>query len=257
MRGAGLQVQSLSCGYPGRAEVLKGIQFEAPRGQITALLGPNGSGKSTLLKALIGLVDWRGQVLLDGESLSGMAPEQRAQHLAYVPQKTLLSAQMPVHAVVELGRFAHRSPMSRQSPEDRRAVEQAMTDTGVSHLAKRPFPQLSGGEQQRVLLARALATGADTFLLDEPTSALDVRQALILHRLLRELTERGACVLVVLHGLSEARGLADRAVLLHDGGIQLQGPVEQVVASDPIRTVYGVELLERSGLEFRLPGETS
>ncbi|MCB9763659.1 MAG: ABC transporter ATP-binding protein [Alphaproteobacteria bacterium] len=234
------------------APVVRGVDLDVPRGAVTALLGPNGAGKSTLLKALLGLVDSDGQVTLDGQPLAALTRWQRARRMAYVPQRSLLTAPLPVWAVVEQGRFAHRGALAPLEATDHEAVRQAMAQADVTPLAERPFTRLSGGEQQRVLLARALATGADALLLDEPTSSLDVHQALRIHRCLARLAERGCCLLVVMHDLNEARRSADRAVVLQEGRVACAGPIREVIAADPIRAVYGVELIEGGGLGYRL-----
>jgi iron complex transport system ATP-binding protein len=252
----GLSVRDLCAGYRNK-NVLSQVSFEAPRGEITALLGPNGSGKSTLLKSLLGLVSSEGQMVLDGADLRGLSPLERAQSIAYVPQRSLLTARLSVAEVVELGRFAHRGPFALRSQSDQVAVEEAMINAGVSVLKDRVFTELSGGERQRVLMARALATGAKTLLLDEPTSALDVRQVLRIHQVLRRLAEDGCCILVVLHGLGEARENADRAVLLSEGRVCQMGSVDEVVQREIIREVYGVDLVEGGALSFTLPGSDS
>ena len=253
----GLSVRRLSAAHRPGVDVLHDVSLSAPRGRITALLGPNGAGKSTLLKTMVGLLPPRGEILLDGESLTTLAPAVRARHVAYVPQRTLLTARLQVRSVVGLGRFAHVGPLSRLSVVDQEAVEQAMQEADVAHLAERVFTELSGGEQQRVLLARALATGARTLLLDEPTSSLDVSHMLALHVVLRKLAERDWCILIVLHGLGEARLLADQGVLLQSGRVYAEGPIDAVIHPDPIRDVYGVELIEGGGLGFALPREPS
>jgi iron complex transport system ATP-binding protein len=156
-----------------------------------------------------------------------------------------------VRAVVELGRFVHRGLFERPSPRDRAAVDRALAETETVELAARPFLELSGGEQQRVLLARALASGARTLLLDEPTSSQDVRHALDLHAVLRGLASRGRAIVVVLHDLNEARAHANRAVLLRGGTVHSSGPVRAATDRDPVRAVYGIDTVEGGGLGFR------
>ena len=248
----GLEVRELYAGHRPGNDVVHGVSMRAHPGKITALLGPNGAGKSTLLKAILGLVPTRGEILLNNTSLSSIPARERAQRIAYVPQRSMLNARMQVEAVVKLGRFAHRGAMARWTRDDQQAVNEAMATTGVNELSQRVFTELSGGEQQRVILARALATGATTLLLDEPTSSLDVRQMLHLHQMLHELAERGCCMIVVLHGLSEAWVHADHAVLLDEGRLFSSGPAREVITSDNVRKVYGVELHEASGLNFTL-----
>ncbi|QDU86544.1 Iron(3+)-hydroxamate import ATP-binding protein FhuC [Planctomycetes bacterium Pla163] len=248
----GLRVRGLDAAYARGPKVLFGVDLVAEPGLVTALLGPNGSGKSTLLKALVGLVPSTGAIELDGERFGALGLRERARRLAYVPQRTQLAARLTVRAVVELGRFAHRDPFARSSAGDDEAVAGALDEAGVAELAERRFTELSGGEQQRVLLARALATGAETLLLDEPTSSQDVRHVLELHGTLRRLADRGRTVLVVLHDLAEVRRHADRAVLLDGGRVHAAGTADEIVRDDRIGAVYGVQLIEGAGLGYRL-----
>ena len=250
---AGLHVTDLQVRYRHGPPVVCGVDLVARPGEILGLLGPNGAGKSTLLKAMVGLLPASGTVSLDGQALGGLAPRERARRVAYVPQRTALTAPLSVRSVVDLGRFPHRPTWSSPSTADRRATDQAMVDANVVDLAERSFSTLSGGERQRVLLARALATEARVLLLDEPTSALDVRQVLLLHTILRTLANRGSIIVVVLHDLAEAREHTDRAILLKDGQVHIAGDTASVVAPVPVRTVYDVELVEQGGLGYRLP----
>jgi len=247
-----LEITGLRAGY-GRTEVLHGIDLKVPAGKAVALLGPNGAGKSTLLRAVVGLQAFAGVVRLDGEDLAALRPTERAKRVAFVPQQSALRSALPVREVVLQGRYVHRSSAIGQSAADRAAVTAALEMVDGRELASRPFTQLSLGEQRRVLIARALCTGARLLCLDEPTSALDVRHGLELHRLLRELAERGHAVLVVLHQLEEALRHADRALLLQTGTIASSGPVSEVIASATVRAVYGVDMLPATGLGFRLP----
>jgi iron complex transport system ATP-binding protein len=247
-----LVVERLSVERAGR-RVLSEIDFAAFGGQILAVLGPNGAGKSTLLRAVIGLQAFGGVVRLGGEDLAALAPAERAKRVAFVPQQSALRSALPVREVVLQGRYVHRSSAIGQSAADRSAVTASLEMVDGRELASRPFTQLSLGEQRRVLIARALCTGARLLCLDEPTSALDVRHGLELHRLLRELAQRGHAVLVVLHQLEEALRHADRALLLQAGTIASSGPVSEVIASGTVRAVYGVDMLSAGGLAFRLP----
>lgn len=239
----GLRVRALEVRRGGRS-VIYGLDFDAPRGQITALLGPNGAGKSTVLRGLLGLDGASGQVRLDGEDLLAMPARARARRLAWVPQKAGFSVDLRVDEVVLQGRFAWREPLWPVSRQDRQEVAGALGQVGAEHLAERTFRKLSGGEQQRVLLARALATGSRTLLLDEPTSALDIGTSLRFFALLRELVARGHCVLVVLHGLGEARALADGVVLLNQGRRVAAGPPRRVIHDEHLGPTFGVHVQE-------------
>ncbi len=252
---SGITLTDVSARHPHGPDVVHSVHMQARRGRITALVGPNGSGKSSLLKSILGLLPARGEVSLDGELLAPLERTERARRIAYVPQRTRLLARLDVRSVVSQGRFVHLRGLSSLRRSDHEAVDHAMKAASIAHLATRPFPELSGGEQARVVLARALATGATALLLDEPTAALDVRQVLALHTVLRQLADDGCCVLIVLHDLAEVRRHADDAVLLHEGRVYDSGPVEAVVSEGPIRAVYGVELFETPSVSWRLPQE--
>lgn len=254
----GLLLKDVSVWYRGlsRTKVVHDMSFSCPRGKVTGLIGPNGAGKSSLLKAVIGLLPSQGEILLDGRTLDDLPAQERAREVAYVPQRSRLDARLQVRDVVDQGRFVHRGPLARPSARDRDAVGQALEDVDAAQLADRIFTELSGGEQQKILIARALATGARVLLLDEPTAALDARHVLVLHRLLRQLAERGWCIVVVVHGLDEAHRHVDQAVLISEGRLHAAGPVQSIVSTDPVRAVYGVVLKEQAGIGLSLPEET-
>lgn len=238
----------------GARTVLTGVDFLAPAGEVSCVLGPNGAGKSTLLRALAGLLPFRGQIRLDGLPLERLSARERARRLTFVPQRSALTATLSVESVVGQGRFAHTGGLRSLASSDRRAVAHALARADVTAFRHRRFDRLSAGEQRRVLLARALATEARIILLDEPTAALDVRHALELHELLRVLASEGFAIVVVLHELDAARRYTDRATLLAGGRVVATGPSHEVVSAEPVRRVYGVELVEDGALGFRLGG---
>jgi iron complex transport system ATP-binding protein len=247
-----LSADGLSVQLGGR-KVLSSVSVSAPFAQITAVLGPNGAGKSTLLRAICGLVAHEGRVLLRGESLSALTSEQRARKLAFVPQRSQLTAALQVRELVMQGRYVHRRSFARAGLDDLRAVEAALIETDVCQFAERPFNELSYGEQRRVLLARALATGAPAILLDEPAAALDIEHALRLYALLRKLASEGRCIVVVMHDLEHARRHTDRALLLRRGEALQEGKTREVVTQECVREVYRVDMIEAAGLAFELP----
>jgi iron complex transport system ATP-binding protein len=232
----------------GNRVVLEGVDLALPAGRMLGVLGPNGAGKSTLLKAAAGLLPHGGVLRLEGRDAAALGRRDRARLAAYVPQHSELDAALDVRDVVAQGRFAHQG--GHQA-----AIARAMRLTDSERLAGRPFSSLSYGERRLVLLARALATEARLLLLDEPTAALDVRHALELMALLRRLAAEGAAVVVVLHQLVEAAGSCDDALLLAEGRPFASGPIAEVVASEPVRRVYGVELVPGAAFGYRLPGE--
>lgn len=251
-----LQAQNLIV-RRGQRRVLDDVHVEAHAGEVLCVLGPNGAGKSTLLKTLAGLLPYEGLVSLAGQSLETIDPRSRARRLAYVPQRSELTSALPVEAVVSQGRYAHGGVLSQPTAQDMEAVTEAISRTRIEALRRRRFTELSEGERRRVLLARALATGARTVLLDEPTGDLDVRSGLELFALVRSLADQGYCVVVVLHQLDDARRFTDRAVLLEAGVVSRRGTAAEVVSPDPVREVYGVELEADAALGFSLlePGD--
>jgi iron complex transport system ATP-binding protein len=234
----------------GGRRVLHEIDLEAHPGEVVALLGPNGAGKSTLLKALAGLVPYEGRVQLADIELSSLSPQRRAQRISYVPQRSLLRSALSVRDVVALGRYAHVGGFGALSKNDKEAIDHALRTAHADALRDRIFTQLSVGEQQRVLLARALASEGPILLLDEPTAALDVGEGMAVLALIRQLAERQHTIIVVLHDLADARSTTDRALLLKEGRVVEQGATKDVVADEPIRSVYGVRLVENARIGF-------
>ena len=237
----------------GRREVLKKISMTARFGEVTAILGPNGAGKSTLLRAVAGVIPGDGTILLEGVPAHGISARDRAKRVSFVPQQTLLRAAMPVRDVVALGRYAHGEGFARASAADHAAIEEALRETDTERLSDRTFSELSFGEQKRVMIARALSTGARTLLLDEPTASLDVEHALRLFRLLRSLAAQGRCVIAVHHQLDEALNFCDRVALIKGGELVAHGPAREIVTADRVRALYGVDMVFGGGLGFRLP----
>jgi iron complex transport system ATP-binding protein len=237
----------------GTREVLRGLSFTCAFGEVTAVLGPNGAGKSTLLRALTGLVPSRGNISLAGTPLHTLSASERAKRLSLVPQHSLLTARMPVASVVAQGRYAHRAALARLSTDDLTAVQAAIGATDLASLAQRPYSELSFGEQKRVLIARALATGARTLLFDEPSASLDIEHTLRLFALLRRLAGEGRAVCVVLHQLEHALEFADRALLLQQGSALAFGAAREVLTAARVRELYRVELVAAGSVGFRLP----
>jgi iron complex transport system ATP-binding protein len=248
-----LSIRGLTVTRGGR-RVLDDVSLTAPMGQVTALIGPNGAGKSTLISAALGLVTCdHGAADLLGQDLLRLDRRARARLVGYVPQRSRLSAPLPVHEVVALGRYALGGGLRGLLGAHRSAVSEALAAVGASELSARRFDELSAGEAQRVLIARALAGGAHTLLLDEPTAALDIGHALTLLALLRRLAANGCTVLVALHQLDEVRRVADHAVLLAHGRVATSGLPDTVLASAQLGTAFGVERDPAGALAFRLP----
>jgi len=252
----GLRARGLSVTLSGRT-VLRDIDLEAHPGEVLALLGPNGAGKSTLLKALAGLLPYEGRVEIAETDVAALSPRDRARRISYVPQRSLLRSALSVEEVVALGRYVHGGSFGGMSKSDKEAIDHALLTAHADALRDRIFTQLSVGEQQRVLLARALASDAPILLLDEPTAALDVGEGMAVLRLIRTLAARKHTLIVVLHDLADALSTTDRALLLKDGRVVEQGDTREVISAEPIRAVYGVKLIEKARIGFEPDSETA
>jgi iron complex transport system ATP-binding protein len=246
----------LSVTLSGRT-VLRGVDLEAHPGEVLALLGPNGAGKSTLLKALAGLLPYEGRVEIAETDVAALSARNRARRISYVPQRSLLRSALSVEEVVALGRYVHGGSFGGMSKSDKEAIDHALLTAHADALRDRIFTQLSVGEQQRVLLARALASDAPILLLDEPTAALDVGEGMAVLRLIRTLAARKHTLIVVLHDLADALSTTDRALLLKDGRVVEQGETREVISAEPIRAVYGVKLIENARIGFEPDSEAA
>ena len=223
---------------PGRP-VLEDVSFSQQGGDILCLLGPNGTGKTTLLRCLLGLSQAKGgRITLDGESLDQLSHKGRARLLAYVPQSTSLAFPYEAREVVLMGRVPHLAPGAPHRPADHRAVEQAMEQLQISHLACRKFQELSGGERQMVLVARALAQQARYLVMDEPTANLDYANQVKILRGVRELAQSGYGILMTSHYPDHAFLACTKAVLMRDGRVMAWGDPREVVTTQTLTKLY-------------------
>jgi iron complex transport system ATP-binding protein len=236
-----LQIQSLSVHY-GSRQILYNLNLVVRTGEVLAVVGPNGAGKSTLIRAASGVLrPSDGQVAVNGQNLATLSDMQRARLLAVVPQNNQLPGTFSVYQTVLLGRTPYLNWLGHTGPTDHAMTQLALEQTQISSLANRLVGDLSGGEKQRVLLARALAQDASLLLLDEPTTYLDLQHQSSLLNLIRELCqEKTLAVLIVLHDLNLASVYADRVALLVDGKLQAMGSPEQVLTSETLTAVYHV-----------------
>ncbi|MDY7568044.1 heme ABC transporter ATP-binding protein [Pseudomonas sp. RTC3] len=229
----------------GTKTVLTDITLDLRPGEILGVLGPNGAGKSTLLGALCGeLKAARGQVWLDQKRLADWGGSERAQRLAVLPQSSTLSFSFRVEEVVAMGRLPHDSGRVR----DADVIRAALIAADAAHLQGRSYMALSGGERQRVHLARVLAQlwpgeRGQTLLLDEPTSMLDPLHQHTILQAVREFSDRGAAVMVILHDLNLAARYCDRLLLLASGHAHSLGSPAVVLQPEPLKSVFGLEVL--------------
>ncbi len=243
-----LEVDGITCSYDGR-DVLENVSLTLHAGQAMGVLGPNGSGKTTLLRTLSGVLSpRRGTVLWEGRNLLTTSSRERARLIGVVPQTSRVDFEFTAFEVVLMGRSPRLDRFEVETAADYRAVREAMEVTDTWHLEARPFSQLSGGEQQRVILARALVQEPRILLLDEPTAHLDLRyQYEVMDLITRLRKEEGLLVIGVFHDLNMAARYCEEAVLLHEGRIYAAGTLEAVLTEENLAAVYGVEVVvERS-----------
>ncbi|HEX7976591.1 MAG TPA: heme ABC transporter ATP-binding protein [Anaerolineales bacterium] len=236
-----LEIQSLSVAY-GSRPALEDVTFQVAKGEVVALIGPNGAGKTTLMRTVSGVLAARsGRVLVDGQDFKRLSPPQRASYLAVVPQARDLPALFTVWQTVLLGRTPYLGWLGQASAADQARARWALERTHLLPLAERSIGQLSGGEQQRVLLARALAQDTPILLLDEPTTHLDLQHQSILLNLVQELArEQGLAILMALHDLNLAALYADRVALLVSGSLSALGTPSEVLTPSNLAAAYQV-----------------
>jgi iron complex transport system ATP-binding protein len=234
----------------GGATVVRDLDLRVESGEWVALVGPNGAGKTSLLHAVAALLPSTGRVSVGGADPRRLSRRGLARVVALMPQHPVVPPGMAVRELVELGRTPHLSRFATVSPRDRGAVEEAIGRLGLDHLARRSAETLSGGELQRVMLARALCQEPQVLLLDEPTSALDIgHQQSVLDLVDGLRVERGLTVLAAMHDLSLAAQYACRMVLLDSGRKVAEGPAPAVLVQERLNSVYGarVEVIDRPG----------
>lgn len=234
-----IRVEALNLGYEDRL-VLAGLNFQINRGEFVGILGPNGSGKSTLLHALSGLLrPLNGKIIIKSEALGGLPSRLRAQILAVVPQSTDVRFPFSCLEIVLMGRYPHRRRLGTLTDTDLVRALKSMHRTTTVHLKERQINEVSGGECQRVVIARALAQDPEILLLDEATSSLDVRKKLEIFEVLKFLNEiRGLTVLCAMHDLNLAALYCQRLMFIKKGKIVVDGPTGQVFSPEILAEVY-------------------
>ena len=229
----------------GDGAVLEGIDFEVPTGRFFIIIGPNGSGKTTLLKLVSGLLTLqKGDVTILTKPLADYSARSLARQIAYVPQQVPVEFAFSVTEIVLMGRAPHLGLLGFEGQEDHELARQAMDLAGVAHLAQRRLNQLSGGEQQRVFVARAICQQPRIMLLDEPTAALDLAHQVRLMDLMERLkAKRKMTVVMVSHDLNLAAMYADQILLLDEGRMARLGAPGEVLDYALLEKVYGCPLL--------------
>ena len=238
-----LRMNNISLGYGGQP-ILKDISLEANPGELVGIIGPNGSGKSTLLKSIIRILKpYSGQIFINGNSLDKLKHNDLAQLVAIVPQNPVLPELFTALEIVLMGRTPHLGLLRYESSKDLAIVQKSMEVTQTEHLAERRIGEISGGEKQRLVIARALAQEPKILLLDEPTAHLDINYQVETLELVRRLcVEQNLIVLIALHDLNLAVQFCNRLVILNGGIIYSQGTPEAIVNAKTIKDVYGVDV---------------
>ncbi len=239
-----LQAEKVEFAYrPGEA-VLRGVSLTAASHRLICILGPNGSGKTTLLRCLLNqLRPQGGRIVLDGKKISRYSPRGLARMMAYVPQFPGSTFALSVQEIVLTGRFAHTGVLGLAGEGDLAVARQAMAMTGTLTFSGRTLAELSGGEAQCVMIARALAQQPQVCLLDEPTSHLDIRNQLLIYRMMQRLAhDWKMSVICVSHDVNLAGRFADELVLMRDGRVVAAGVPSDVVREDLLRQTYDVQV---------------
>ena len=239
-----LTVKDLRCGYGKKkpVEIVHGVSFDVHVGEFVCIIGANGCGKTTTLKAIMGLLpQLGGSVEFDGENIAKMEERRRAKHFAYIPQAHTPPFPFTVADVVLMGRTPYVNLLARTTQRDRNVAMQALELLGITHLAHKDYTGLSGGQQQLVLIARALTQESDILIMDEPTAALDFgNQQLVLSRM-HMLSRMGKAVIMVTHDPDHALFCADKVVVMDEGAVLQEGTPDDCITTETLRHIYNAE----------------
>ena len=240
-----LSVSDLTCGY-GRRAVLSSFGTSVLSGTVTCILGANGIGKTTLLKTILGtLPAFSGDVEIDGQSFKEMSVKERARKISYVPQAHAQPFDFRVLDVVTLGRISHVGSFSSPKRKDEELAEEKLEELGIADLKDRIFTQLSGGERQMVMIARALAQEAQFMVLDEPTSNLDYGNQVKVLRAVNILKDKGYGIVMTTHFPDHAFLCDANVIMIHPDHSVVSGRAEHIITEDSMRKTYGVPILIR------------
>ncbi|APT93409.1 iron-dicitrate transporter ATP-binding subunit [Corynebacterium phocae] len=239
MQTPALSAKNLYVGYGG-TNIIDGLDVDIPRGELTVIVGPNACGKSTLLRSLIRVLSAEGAIYLDGKDIKKMGSKDIARQMGLLPQSPVAPEGIVVYDLVARGRYPHQDMLGRWTKADETAVNSALRRARVEAFQDKRLDELSGGQRQRVWLAMVLAQDTPIVLLDEPTTYLDITHQVQVLNLARDLHRSGVTVVTVLHELTLAFRYATNLIVMKDGAIQAQGPVDEVVTEDLLQEVYGL-----------------
>ena len=243
-----IEVDNLKFGY-GKDLVLDGISFNVKKGEFLSIIGPNGSGKSTLLKTLNNLYPSKiGRISLNGKDINRFKKIDLAKEMALVLQENTIEYEFTVEDIVLMGRHPHKGRFERENAEDYRIVDHSLKMTNTLDLKDRLITEVSGGERQRVMIAKALAQRPSLILLDEPTSNLDINHQIEILKLLKTMNEEwGTTIVLVIHDINLGIRYSDRVIMLNEGKIVEIGDAKKVITKKNIRLAYDINVaIEKS-----------
>lgn len=250
-----LEITNMTCGY-GTKEIVGEITMEVQSGKVLCLLGPNGAGKTTFFKTILGFLSlMKGEITLNGRDISGFSPVELARVIGYVPQSHTPPFPYPVLEVVTMGRTAHLGLFAVPSRSDREIALEALATLNIAYLKDKPYTEISGGERQLVLIARAITQEPRILIMDEPTSNLDFgNQVRVLGRI-HHLVQRGLGVIMTTHFPNHAFLAADQVAVMKEGRIYKTGSPDKVITEEILREVYGVGVkiasIHRNGADIK------
>ena len=238
-----LEIKEVRCGYDNK-EIVKGVSFNVERGNNLCIVGPNGCGKSTLLKSIANLLEYKGNITLDSKEISKLNRKDLAKSVALMTQASNIYFPYTVYETVALGRYAHlKGVFSRINKEDDEIILKSITNVGLMDIKDKLISELSGGQLQRVYLARAFAQDPDVILLDEPTNHLDLKcQIEILEYLNKWTKENNKIVVAVLHDLNLVQTFGEKVVMMNNGKIISSGTPKEVLSGEKLKEVYEVDV---------------
>ena len=254
-----LEVKDLRFSY-GEHEVLKGLSFSAEYGELLSVLGPNGVGKSTLFRCVLGLLKPQsGQCLIDGESTAGLSAKELASRIAYIPQSHYPTFNFSVMDMVLMGTTAQINAMSVPGKRQIRLAKEALKKLGIAHLARRGYTNISGGERQLVLIARAIAQQAKILIMDEPSANLDYGNRTRFMQTVKSLAGEGYAIIQSTHDPDQAFLYSDKVLAIHDGQMLAWGDPKETINSALISSLYGVQVevcsLKDDRMRVCVPGD--